>query len=250
MSNESELTSGIDWANDEAVVRAAIGGGGSCWGGYGDDPKVFRIWSRALPGGTDPRSVLLGVGTHSHGAWRNAREEYPSVVAFEQQHRPSAPQDESMRITESGGTRNAEGDWPEDSSHENGNYECRCVGCGRHFIGHKRRVECKVCASKPVALGSGKGFEDWWALESWARLNPDGSEKVIARSAWNAALDSKPEGESKVTKPPQYDECYAELRKHLDSTIFKGIMAVRPDVLSRVLEYHDALVDAVERRES
>ena len=37
--------------------------------------------------------------------------------------------------------------WPEDFSHENGNYQCRCCYCGQDFIGHKRRVVCKVCAS-------------------------------------------------------------------------------------------------------
>ncbi len=39
------------------------------------------------------------------------------------------------------------GNWPEDASHENGDYECNCVGCGNTFYGHKRRVVCKQCAS-------------------------------------------------------------------------------------------------------
>lgn len=37
------------------------------------------------------------------------------------------------------------GDWQEDQAHENGNYNCRCVRCGGLFVGHKRRVVCKVC---------------------------------------------------------------------------------------------------------
>jgi len=37
--------------------------------------------------------------------------------------------------------------WPEDASHENGNYSCCCCHCGRMFMGHKRRVSCKVCAA-------------------------------------------------------------------------------------------------------
>lgn len=41
--------------------------------------------------------------------------------------------------------------WPEDASHENGNYECRCCTCGNLFVGHKRRVTCKVCATAPQA---------------------------------------------------------------------------------------------------
>lgn len=38
-------------------------------------------------------------------------------------------------------------DWPEDAAHENGNYECRCSKCGVHFIGHKRRTICRLCAT-------------------------------------------------------------------------------------------------------
>ena len=41
-------------------------------------------------------------------------------------------------------------DWPEDFSHENGNYSCKCAHCGNVFLGHKRRVVCKACA-QPTA---------------------------------------------------------------------------------------------------
>ncbi len=44
----------------------------------------------------------------------------------------------------------SERDWKEDSSHENGNYQCRCCICGEMFIGHKRRVECRVCSEKLI----------------------------------------------------------------------------------------------------
>lgn len=36
-------------------------------------------------------------------------------------------------------------DWPEDFSHENGNYNCICCYCDVMFVGHKRRVVCKQC---------------------------------------------------------------------------------------------------------
>lgn len=39
--------------------------------------------------------------------------------------------------------------WPEDASHENGNYYCLCGECGRQFTGHKRRGLCKVCVVSP-----------------------------------------------------------------------------------------------------
>ncbi len=35
--------------------------------------------------------------------------------------------------------------WPEDASHENGRYQNRCIFCKLIFIGHKRRVVCKLC---------------------------------------------------------------------------------------------------------
>jgi hypothetical protein len=44
--------------------------------------------------------------------------------------------------------RIGEGDWTEDFNHENGQYLCLCFKCGKNFIGHKRRVECKECATK------------------------------------------------------------------------------------------------------
>lgn len=36
--------------------------------------------------------------------------------------------------------------WTEDFANENGRYSCQCVDCDNVFIGHKRRVVCKLCA--------------------------------------------------------------------------------------------------------
>lgn len=41
-------------------------------------------------------------------------------------------------------------DWREDFAHENGSYQCSCCICEQEFIGHKRRVVCKVCAGFDV----------------------------------------------------------------------------------------------------
>jgi len=41
----------------------------------------------------------------------------------------------------------ADRNWAEDAPHENGNYECSCAECGHSFIGHKRRVLCKLCSN-------------------------------------------------------------------------------------------------------
>lgn len=137
MSNESELTSGIDWENDEAVVRAAYDGGSIYLKLIRQDGWGFRTW-------------------------RDNRANNPRVVAFEQQNRPSAPQDESLRIV-----RINDEPWSDE----------------------------KMEAFKPVAPDSGKGFEEWYFGEGFAQT---GCLRV-ARAAWDAALDSKPEGESKVT---------------------------------------------------
>jgi hypothetical protein len=40
--------------------------------------------------------------------------------------------------------------WPEDFPHENGMYECICLHCKHHFLGYKRRMSCKSCATAPV----------------------------------------------------------------------------------------------------
>ena len=42
----------------------------------------------------------------------------------------------------------SERDWKEDFVHENGNYVCQCYKCKEYFYGHKRRVECKICANE------------------------------------------------------------------------------------------------------
>lgn len=44
------------------------------------------------------------------------------------------------------------GDWPEDFSHENGNYWCICSLCHANFTGHKRRLVCKACHRAGLAL--------------------------------------------------------------------------------------------------
>ena len=35
--------------------------------------------------------------------------------------------------------------YPEDAHLENGNYVNTCCICGEQFVGHKRRVVCKLC---------------------------------------------------------------------------------------------------------
>ena len=63
-----------------------------------------------------------------------------------------------------------EHNWPEDFSHENGNYNNDCYMCKTVFIGHKRRHVCRVCATP-------KSIRDQLAhLQSQL----DGYRKVVA----------------------------------------------------------------------
>lgn len=52
-------------------------------------------------------------------------------------------------------------DWTEDFEHENGNYESRCMSCGIAFTGHKRRVICKICASRITEPAKSETQEQW-----------------------------------------------------------------------------------------
>jgi hypothetical protein len=54
--------------------------------------------------------------------------------------------------------KDAPGNWPEDFSHENGNYSNQCCVCHSWFMGHKRRPICKVCAS-PTAKPTNQAEE-------------------------------------------------------------------------------------------
>jgi len=49
--------------------------------------------------------------------------------------------------------QNSPKNWPEDFSHENGNYINTCMRCNEKFLGHKRRVVCKQCLNIPQSTG-------------------------------------------------------------------------------------------------
>lgn len=51
-------------------------------------------------------------------------------------------------INEYRGRLHALRSWLEDACFENGNYLCQCSKCELYFNGHKRRLVCKLCASK------------------------------------------------------------------------------------------------------
>lgn len=84
--------------------------------------------------------------------------------------------------------------WQEDFPHDNGQYLNRCVGpCGGTvFLGHKRRVICKVCDSvppTPMTMGTFKfpfpksqevSFRKVW--HEWnVRLQADTGDQLLTR---------------------------------------------------------------------
>lgn len=191
--SEATRAAGIDWTNDESVVRFAV-------------PNLYQT----------QRNAAIWISREARDEWyregkpqpikhpgylgasfKEARQ-HPTVLFYEAQHHPVRENLDLMRDTTDAVSGGTERDWPEDFPHENGNYVCRCVTCKQNFIGHKRRVQCKACACKPVAPDSGKdAFEAWWAeniqrIYSLYRGNDLISFKALAKEAWNAALESKP----------------------------------------------------------
>jgi len=72
-------------------------------------------------------------------------------------------------------------DFSEDFSHENGNYQCRCYRCGHTFVGHKRRVTCKLCVTidaltyerDALAAECARKDAEIAALDAWFKAHPD-----------------------------------------------------------------------------
>ncbi len=66
-------------------------------------------------------------------------------------------------------------DWTEDAGHENGCYLCTCCSCGHSFVGHKRRVTCKLCATadETEAKRRGQWLHDHSAPKDWVILTMD-----------------------------------------------------------------------------
>lgn len=82
----------------------------------------------AVPQGWEPAIEWL----------RNNYQDHPNIADLCEAMRAAAvqdaPPDKQAR------------DWTEDFCHENGNYMNTCSTCKQTFMGHKRRITCKVCA--------------------------------------------------------------------------------------------------------
>lgn len=99
-----------------------------------------------------------------------------------------------------------ERDWVEDATMEAGDYQNMCCGCKRVFVGHRGRVVCRECATRPDSARFKADFEQF--VESLAAVGIDGKQTVIAaafREGW-ARGENKTVGEFE----PQEDEAFKQ----------------------------------------
>ncbi len=75
--------------------------------------------------------------------WMQAIQRYKAMLAAAQEGTGKSDVSEGPQV-------DPKYDWTEDFDHENGRYLRACVHCGAAFLGHKRRVVCRVCATKEV----------------------------------------------------------------------------------------------------
>lgn len=89
----------------------------------------------------------------------------------------------------------SERDWTEDFEHENGKYFCVCGQCKNIFIGHKRRVRCKLCGygSNPktaVKPDFAKLAEGAWNNTTSQRTDYDAQTKDIVKTSLSDFYDT------------------------------------------------------------
>ncbi len=84
----------------------------------------------------------------------------------------------------------AANDWSEDFSHENGRYLNTCHVCGSSFMGHKRRVTCKLCVvpSNPPQGQAHWSYSPYRATlyfdgKLFAIVTPDGKNALTPETA-------------------------------------------------------------------
>ena len=105
-------------------------------------------------------------------------------------------------------TTHAERSWPEDSSHENGNYSNTCVHCLRGFVGHKRRPSCKMCAATPSPAEQPATDKESLTVETvpWPQVtcySGGASHEGIGGRVWIRLADDGPEIEYVPAEQPK-----------------------------------------------
>ncbi len=70
----------------------------------------------------------------------------PTMMADMKAIWPDFPFEQHVRVTDPLPFGSGPMDWPEDERHENGGYLNKCCHCELMFVGHKRRVSCRLCS--------------------------------------------------------------------------------------------------------
>jgi hypothetical protein len=81
------------------------------------------------------------IGTPAYATFDDSLRDIPALLSALKAAEERAEKAEAR-------AQSINGDWPEDFTHENGNYLNKCCYCETTFKGHKRRVVCKVCHGK------------------------------------------------------------------------------------------------------
>lgn len=142
-------------------------------------------------------------------------------------------------------------DWFEDAEHENGKYWNTCQQCGRNFVGHKRRVTCKLCttpgASDPQATPETDEFFRPWRLKM---LQDDASKELFdsaccfARTLERAKLAAETEVFVWAESSDAHSKIAFERQEQIDSLSEQLAMANRrmAYLQSRVVEVREPLM--------
>lgn len=137
--------------------------------------------------------------------------------------------------------------WDEDFTHENGDYLCQCVTCGKPFIGHKRRVVCRSCAmpsSVPATPAAEPGEMSRKAFEHTISVSGASSRLRTVLLAHDAALRARAERER------QRAEAYvSECNERADKLIAMHSATVRRAERDEAREQRAAATKRAERAE-
>lgn len=115
--------------------------------------------------------------------------------------------------------------FPEDFPHENGCYQCQCGDCGNGFLGHKRRVRCKLCEGEKKLTqrrGDGEGAHEAFVNGRLTWIYGDTWDQAVTITKLTAWLQGQEPPRIQMTRPfIDPEECsIEELEEILATDVF------------------------------